>query len=276
MAKFLDTRTAVSELYRLIRAAESTLILVSPYLKLSSDFRELLVDRSRHNKVTRIVFGKEELKPDEMEFLNSLQHVSLLFYKNLHAKCYVNDTKMIITSLNLYEFSMANNKEMGVLIDRGDPVDAQLFEDAMEEINFIQRNSLPFDPGPYGDALSDEPRDASLKEVSDRPTQVSPSADTSEVEADSGYCVRTGVEIPFNLEKPLSYGAYKRWKKYGDPEYPEKFCHFSGEPSQGETSVSKPVLAKYWKKAVEVHGISNQMESASAWSDEELDDDMPF
>jgi hypothetical protein len=63
------------------------------------------------------------------------------------------------------------------------------------------------------------------------------------------------VEIPFNVEKPLSYEAFKSWSKYGDPDYAEKFCHFSGEPSHGDTSVAKPILKKNWKKAKEVFDL---------------------
>jgi hypothetical protein len=65
----------------------------------------------------------------------------------------------------------------------------------------------------------------------------------------TGYCIRTGVEIPFNVEKPLSNDAYKKWNKYGDPDYPEKYCHFTGEPSNGETSVNHPILKKNLRKA---------------------------
>ena len=71
----------------------------------------------------------------------------------------------------------------------------------------------------------------------------------------SGYCIRTGIEIPFNVEKPLSYEAFKSWSKYSDPEYCEKFCHFSGEPSNGETCVSRPILKKNWKKAKELFDL---------------------
>ena len=34
-----------------------------------------------------------------------------------------------------------------------------------------------------------------------------------------------------------------------DIDYLEKYCHFSGEPSNGETSFNKPILKKNWKKA---------------------------
>ena len=120
MAKFINTRKAVSEIEELIKDAGEKLILVSPYLKLSKDFKELLNYRNKKEKISNIVFGKQELNPDEMKFLQGLRFVILKYHEDLHAKCYINDNKMIITSLNLYEYSMANNKEMGVLIDRND------------------------------------------------------------------------------------------------------------------------------------------------------------
>ncbi len=129
MAKFINTRKAVSEIEDLIKTADQTLILISPYLKLSKDFKELLTYRNSKDKITTVIFGKQELNPDEMKFLQELRFVSLWYNENLHAKCYLNDQRMIITSLNLYEFSMANNKEMGVMIDINEPTDVDLFND---------------------------------------------------------------------------------------------------------------------------------------------------
>lgn len=145
MAKFLNTRKAVSEIEDLIRDAGQKLILISPYLKLSKDFKELLTYRNSKDKITTVIFGKQELNPNEMKFLQSLRFVILKYNQDLHAKCYLNDTKMIITSLNLYEFSMNNNKEMGVLIDLNDQSDKELFEDAYKEIDFIDETSERFE-----------------------------------------------------------------------------------------------------------------------------------
>ena len=97
MAKFLNTRKAVSEIEDLIRNAESRLILISPYLKLSKDFKELLTYRNNKDKITTVIFGKQELNPNEMKFLQGLRFVILKYNQDLHAKCYLNDDKMIIT-----------------------------------------------------------------------------------------------------------------------------------------------------------------------------------
>jgi len=65
----------------------------------------------------------------------------------------------------------------------------------------------------------------------------------------NGYCIRSGTPIPFNPEKPLSNPSYKTWSQFGNTDYQENFCHFSGEPSNGETSYAKPILRKNWSLA---------------------------
>lgn len=245
MAKFINTRKAVSEIEDLIKNAGEKLILVSPYLKLSKDFKELLTYRNSKDKITTVIFGKQELNPDEMKFLQGLRFVILKYNEDLHAKCYVNDDKMVITSLNLYEFSMANNKEMGVLIDKNDPADTQLFDDAYKEVDYINQTSQRFELN------APKPTYTSNTEYKSRESKPS----TKQTDKPKGFCIRTGVEIPFSVEKPMSYDAYKSWSKYSDADYPERFCHFSGEPSNGETSVSKPILKKNWKKAKEIFDL---------------------
>jgi phosphatidylserine/phosphatidylglycerophosphate/cardiolipin synthase-like enzyme len=145
MAKFITTKQITSELESLIKKADERLYLVSPYLKLSKGFRDLLTFRNTNRKDTKIIFGKQELNPEQMTFFQGLRFVYLFFSEDLHAKCYINDTKMIITSMNLYDFSMMNNKEMGILIDKSVAEDTQVYEDAWSEIDFIEKTSKPFD-----------------------------------------------------------------------------------------------------------------------------------
>jgi hypothetical protein len=66
-----------------------------------------------------------------------------------------------------------------------------------------------------------------------------------------GFCIRTGVQIPFNIEKPLCDEAFKTWNYFGNPDFPEAYCHYSGEKSEGITTFNKPILHKNWKKANE-------------------------
>ena len=139
MAKFLNTSATNYFLEELIKNASDRLILISPFLKLNDRMKELLADKNRLKIDVRIVYGKSELQPQEIEWLRGLTYIRTSFCKNLHAKCYMNEEMCIVTSLNLYEFSQVNNNEMGILIQRVD--DGQLYKDAYEEAQRIIRIS---------------------------------------------------------------------------------------------------------------------------------------
>lgn len=161
MAKFLNTSATNYFLEELIKGASDRLILISPFLKLNDRMKELLADKNRLKIDVRIVYGKSELQPQEIEWLRGLTYIRTSFCKNLHAKCYMNEEMCIVTSLNLYEFSQVNNNEMGILIQRAE--DSQLYKDAYEEAQRIIR-------------ISDEVR-ISLERVTSEPEALSPDAD---------------------------------------------------------------------------------------------------
>jgi phosphatidylserine/phosphatidylglycerophosphate/cardiolipin synthase-like enzyme len=96
----------------------------------------------------RLSFLKKERKKfDEIENLN------LLYQPNLHSKCIYNEKYLLVTSMNLYEFSQKHNREMGVLFRRTDEDDTgwndyrnsrddeSIFQDAIEEIKSILTSS---------------------------------------------------------------------------------------------------------------------------------------
>ncbi|MEY8198485.1 MAG: phospholipase D family protein [Colwellia sp.] len=139
MAKFLNTSATNYYLEELIKSASDRLILISPFLKLNDRIKELLEDKNRLKIDVRIVYGKSELQPMEISWLNELSFIRTSFCKNLHAKCYINESSCIITSLNLYEFSQVNNNEMGVHVSRED--DSEMYRSTYEEAQRIIRIS---------------------------------------------------------------------------------------------------------------------------------------
>ncbi|MHA3083277.1 phospholipase D family protein [Acinetobacter sp. ANC 5383] len=139
MAKFLNTSATNFYLEELIKNAKERLILISPYLRLNDRIKELLEDKNRLKIDIRIVYGKSDLHPDEIKWMQRLDYIRVSFCKNLHAKCYMNENTCIISSLNLYEFSQINNNEMGILIEKQH--DATVFQDAYEEAQRIIRIS---------------------------------------------------------------------------------------------------------------------------------------
>lgn len=224
MAKFLNTSATNYFLEELIKDAKDRLILISPFLKLNDRMKELLADKNRLKIDVRIVYGKSELQPEEINWLKELTYIRTSFCKNLHAKCYLNEELCIVTSLNLYEFSQINNNEMGVLIRRSD--DADLYKDAYEEAQRIIR-------------ISDEVR-ISLERVSsetESKLEVKESSDklTSsklaqklgiktnefieklvttghlEVREDKPYLTTKGKEVGGEFRKGAQFGSYFLW-----------------------------------------------------------------
>jgi phosphatidylserine/phosphatidylglycerophosphate/cardiolipin synthase-like enzyme len=218
MAKFITTKQITSELEDLIKKADERLYIVSPYLKLSKDFRDLLTYRNTNRKDTKIIFGKQELNPEQMTFFQGLRFVYLYFSEDLHAKCYINDTKMIITSMNFYDFSMMNNKEMGILIDKNVSEDNQVYNDAWSEIDFIEKTSKPFDF--VSKPISNAPQTSIIKEnkIETKTETVVPQKVTS---FDGKYFSATALSKEIGISaKDLSYKIEKlKWIEKQNEEW---------------------------------------------------------
>ncbi|TAG75704.1 MAG: DNA repair protein [Burkholderiales bacterium] len=191
MAKFLNTSATNYFLEELIKGAKDRVILISPFLKLNDRIKELLADKNRLKIDVRIVYGKSELQPEEIAWLNTLTFVRTSFCKNLHAKCYLNEQLCIVTSLNLYEFSQVNNNEMGVLFSRDE--DTVLYRDVYEEAQRIIR-------------ISEEVR-ISLERVSAPPTETA-SADDEPANklSSSKLAAKHGLKTPQLLDRLTELG----------------------------------------------------------------------
>lgn len=193
MAKFLNTSATNYFLEELIKGAKDRLILISPFLKLNDRMKELLADKNRLKIDVRIVYGKSELQPEEINWLKELTYIRTSFCKNLHAKCYLNEELCIITSLNLYEFSQVNNNEMGVLVRRSD--DAELYKDAYEESQRIIR-------------ISDEVR-ISLERVANEPDSKSEAEESSDKLTSSKLAQKLGMKTNELMEKLVASGHFE-------------------------------------------------------------------
>jgi len=139
MAEFLTTVETSSNIEKIIKKSNSDLTLVTPFLKLSKNIVERVIDAEDRGVKITLIYGKNELSITEKEKLHKLNNIEVYFYKDLHAKCYHNENTMIITSMNLYEFSERNNREMGILLNkRGD---YKVFNDAIDEIKSIKHSA---------------------------------------------------------------------------------------------------------------------------------------
>lgn len=281
MAKFLKGNDLNAELEKLFEKAESLIILISPYIKLHERYCSTLLTKLNNPDLEiTIVFGKNEkdismsMKQEDFEFFKKFPNIEILYEKRLHAKYYANEKTAILSSMNLYGYSQNNNIEAGILIEKtfggsftGDndldnnswnyfstvlDQSEKLFEKRpiFEKKNFLSSTKY-VESEIIIDNLSDFFANKQYTKVNKNQKETIRTTNNKNI----GFCIRTGVEIPFNLEKPLSLESFKLWNKYKDRNFPEKYCHFSGEKSNGNTSVEKPILNKYWNIAKEKYNL---------------------
>ncbi|TFG26069.1 MAG: hypothetical protein EU533_00010 [Promethearchaeota archaeon] len=224
MAKFLTTSETTGKIEKLIREAKEELTLITPFLKLTQNFQERLIDADKRGCPINIVYGKVELNPKDLEIIQKLTNLNLYYYDNLHAKCYFNEELMVITSMNLHEFSLVNNREIGVLIKRRKDEDKEVYEAARNEALSIMRSSV--------------------KEI--KTSKLSKLETKKGLYQKHGYCVRCKSEIDFNIEKPLCKACYLVWIKFSEPYYQEQYCHKCGRESP--TSFAHPLCRECWQE----------------------------
>jgi hypothetical protein len=142
MALFLDTQSISKEILQIIKEAKKRVVLVSPYFQTSGLIRERIRTKGEKSNLTEftIIYGKGDLKATEYNWMKEIKNLVVLEKINLHAKCYLNESRAVICSMNLYEYSQQNNIEMGILITRKeDPV---AFHALMDEIENLKHNGL--------------------------------------------------------------------------------------------------------------------------------------
>lgn len=134
MSKFITSSNLDNEIESIIREAKTKLLLISPYINLSDNIKNLLLQKTSHPELEIIVAFREEWKEGknrgdnnveteskyknlkELDIWKDLPNIRLVGLNNLHAKYYANENKGVITSLNLYRYSIKNNIEYGCLI----------------------------------------------------------------------------------------------------------------------------------------------------------------
>ncbi len=226
MAEFLTTTGISSAITNIIKDAGSQITLITPYLKLSDKLFERLKDADRRSKRIKLVYGKDELKPDEKSKLQQLHNLSLYFSKDLHAKCYYNEELMVIASMNLHEYSEQNNWEIGLLINKKE--DNKLFGEALKEIEIITNSANEIKLG-----------SSAIEKVGKGIMKVGILVSDSPMDEESkGYCIRCKKHIPLDVKQPLCHDCWEKWNIHKNPSYKEKYCHICGK--RASTSMARP------------------------------------
>lgn len=224
----------------------------------------------------------KSISKEDYEYFKKFLNVSIIYAPNLHAKYYGNEKQGVITSINLYDFSFKNNIEFGVFSKQDfisnlkmKSPDVDAWEECWKiansnEVIFIKRplyekrkiivnlgkryvkSDVLFDSTDkfYGNSyhsfrygVSSDKLLLDFPEILElgsnrvvRPERVENEKQTH------GFCIRTRKKIRFNPSKPMCKEAWRLWNEFKNEDFPEKYCHKTGELSNGKTSFRNPIL----------------------------------
>ncbi|WP_051199981.1 phospholipase D-like domain-containing protein [Flavobacterium subsaxonicum] len=212
MADFLTTNGTSHHIEDIIIDATSELVLVSPYLQLSKTFFERLKDASNRKVLIKIIYGKDDLRPNEKALIGELKGVELYYFENLHAKCFYNENTMVITSMNMYQFSEKTNREMGILIDALN--DKNIYTKATAEVRSIMQSA-------ERKVFNNSFRTPTENITAPKHYQ------TASVK--QGFCIRCESSIAYDPGAPYCLSCYQTWSNFQNHFYEENVCHRCGK-----------------------------------------------
>lgn len=209
--EFLQQRALEAAIEDVVTNAKDFLLVVSPYVKIADALRVPL--QAARNRGVQSVLLCREGHPKDAPTTALVQQLfgQVLRVPSLHAKCYVNQSRAVVASLNLYEFS-SQNLEMGVAFSHTNPMHRQVLAAVQNYAGIAQR------PDPA------------------QPAKAKRAATTGTPKADeSGHCIRCATAIAVNAARPLCASCYRKWAEFANVEYAEKHCHGCGAAKKGIT-----------------------------------------
>jgi phosphatidylserine/phosphatidylglycerophosphate/cardiolipin synthase-like enzyme len=244
-AKFIYDDKITPAIYELIEQAEEELIIVSPYISLWGHLINKL-DKLRTCNVCFIARKNQEGKLDDLiKKMNEIR-IELRVVENLHAKIYMNEKACIVSSMNLYEFSTSNSREIAVILQDKDTISDirnYITEELVKNSNIVTEKTS--DRVVKGLKSIVKFVSNQVQNDNKKPTEykIQPAKN---VVHEKGYCIRCRAMIKSNVEKPLCATCYDKWKAFGNKAYKEKYCHVCGR--QEQTSIEKPVCISCYRK----------------------------
>lgn len=165
----------INKINDIIRYADKNIIIVSPYFNIGNNLMEDLICKAKEGISIVIIHNSTENTKSEFQkqYLRLSQNgVKFYNHPRLHAKIYLNDRDIVITSLNLLTSSIENSLESGVHINYGSK-----YREVLGYIDFIKKSDLT--------------KETIIENITE-----------------NGYCIKTRKEILFNRRKPIEYNTY--------------------------------------------------------------------
>ncbi len=195
----------------LVRSAKKNVTLVTPYLRLWNHLENALDEAIATGvKVLLVIREDGERRLEDVEWL-SKRKIQVRELPWLHAKIYLNESTIILSSMNITEKSATNSREVAFMVKEKDQDRIRLYVAA------LIKGSQPVR------------KEAALNEIKG-----------------NGACIRCAKSIDFNPERPLCKNCYQLWAEHSNPDYPERYCHSCGNVR--EVTFTKPLCRDCFRK----------------------------
>jgi hypothetical protein len=223
------------QFYQLIRSATENIIFVTPYIELWVHLKDEMRDAiAREVDIILLIREGETLRrPEDLEWLHA-NKVKVYLVPNLHAKIYLNEKRVLVSSMNMHRTSIIDLKDFAMIV-RNDN-DAKMFREYVSRL--IRKATIAQPSHSVRNHVSGPVEKARIAQSS-RSFEHRTSED--------GYCIRSQDRIAFNTEKPLCADCFRQWNKFQDEDYAEKYCHSCGK--NAKTTFAKPLCMACWKKS---------------------------
>ena len=228
MAEFLTTKGIGSEIERIIRTAQNFVYLLSFNVNIRQEYLDRIVTATNRGVKVKLVYGVDRIDEASFQSLSKLNNVQILQRKGLHAKIYINENELVITSMNLSDYSENNNVEIGIRILKNQ--NAKVYGEALQEVLEVIESAditRPMMP------ISVAGKNRNIVKLKGKTKS-----------SNKGYCIRCKSKIKFDREKSLCTSCYKVWSGWEDEYYGEEYCHNCGKKTYGDTCYAEPLCNK--------------------------------
>jgi len=121
--KVLDNPFAIAnEILQIIKESNEFVYLISPYSQFERDLstelkliKDAIINSLKRNVDVNFITRSSDYK--KLKFMHE-EGCKIYVIPKLHSKIYCNESKALITSMNLYLASILNNKEIGILLKK--------------------------------------------------------------------------------------------------------------------------------------------------------------
>ena len=241
-----------SRVLDILRNAKKHVTLVSPYNKFWTHLRNELQRTVARDVRVDFIYRNGE-RSEDTDWLEDLG-VRVHAVENLHAKIYLNESSVLVTSMNLLESSSKNSMEICISIN-----DQEAQKEVRGYVSSLKRIAQTAEKGKK---VSPRPANSRAKTrknqtVSESPSKYKAGASkpsfggllkdlVAAVTNEGGRCIRCAISIPLNGDRPLCEDCFKSWKRYENWDYQEDYCHRCG--TEWDTSYEKPLCRPCYDK----------------------------